>query len=64
MLFLVLVHLDDINLHSSLPFRYVANLAAFLTLSSASDAVTTIDQAVALGRKICAHPAVKTEVSK
>lgn len=40
---------------------YVANLAAFLTLSGTSDAVKSIDQAVASGYRICAHPALKKE---
>ncbi|KAL7540473.1 hypothetical protein ACHAXR_010132, partial [Thalassiosira sp. AJA248-18] len=40
---------------------YVANLAAFLTLNSTDD-VKTMDEAVAKGYTICAHPAVKAEL--
>jgi len=41
---------------------YVANLAAFLTLSGTSDVVKTMGSAVAKGMIICAHPALKTEL--
>ncbi|KAL7546227.1 hypothetical protein ACHAWF_009562 [Thalassiosira exigua] len=40
---------------------YVANLAAFLTLSS-TDAMTTMGGAVDAGYTICAHPALKIEL--
>lgn len=41
---------------------YVANLAAFLTMSAATDYVKTIDEAVAAAYRICAHPALRTEL--
>jgi len=41
---------------------YVANLAAFLTLSGTSDGVKTMGEAVAKGVTICAHPALKAEL--
>mmetsp|Transcript_41160 Transcript_41160/g.86336 ORF Transcript_41160/g.86336 Transcript_41160/m.86336 type:complete len:622 (-) Transcript_41160:278-2143(-) len=40
---------------------YVANLAAFLTLST-TDFINTMEGAVAAGVTICAHPAVKVEL--
>jgi len=40
---------------------YVANLAAFLTLST-TESVRTIDEAVATGVTICAHIALKVEL--
>uniref|UniRef100_A0A6U6GMI0 Ionotropic glutamate receptor C-terminal domain-containing protein n=1 Tax=Odontella aurita TaxID=265563 RepID=A0A6U6GMI0_9STRA len=40
---------------------YVANLAAFLTLNSA-EYVRTMEEAVAAKYKICAHPAIQTEL--
>ena len=40
---------------------YVANLAAFLTLST-TESVNTMNGAVAAGMKICAHPALKAEL--
>lgn len=41
---------------------YVANLAAFLTLSGVADTVKTMGEAVARGYTICAHPALRTEL--
>ena len=39
---------------------YVANLAAFLTLTLSTDnSIRTINGAVAAGLTICAHPAIK-----
>mmetsp|Transcript_34735 Transcript_34735/g.56767 ORF Transcript_34735/g.56767 Transcript_34735/m.56767 type:complete len:669 (+) Transcript_34735:46-2052(+) len=40
---------------------YVANLAAFLTLST-TDSVKTMAGAIAAGMTICAHPAIKAEL--
>lgn len=40
---------------------YVANLAAFLTLSS-TDSIKSMDSAVAAGLTICAHPALRAEM--
>jgi len=40
---------------------YVANLAAFMTLS-VSDTVETMEGAVAAGVKICAHPVLKNDL--
>mmetsp|Transcript_36003 Transcript_36003/g.63128 ORF Transcript_36003/g.63128 Transcript_36003/m.63128 type:complete len:701 (+) Transcript_36003:59-2161(+) len=40
---------------------YVANLAAFLTLST-TESVNTMNGAVAAGMTICAHPALKAEL--
>ena len=40
---------------------YVANLAAFLTLST-TDSVKTMAGAIATGMTICAHPAIKAEL--
>ena len=41
---------------------YVANLAAFLTRSTATS-INTIEAAVKEGLVICAHPAVETELN-
>ena len=40
---------------------YVANLAAFLTMSRQAETVKTIDGAIAAGYRICAHPALSEE---
>jgi len=40
---------------------YVANLAAFLTLSTTDD-VKTMDGAVAASMTVCAHPAIEAEL--
>lgn len=43
---------------------YVANLAAFLTQAGYPDFVATMDEAVEQGKKVCALPALKTELEK
>merc|ERR1712194_834982 len=42
---------------------YVANLAAFLTLSAASGGVKTMEDAVKKKVTICAHPALETDMT-
>ena len=41
---------------------YVANLAAFLTRKSLDGSFATMDEAVRMQVKICAHPAITTEL--
>jgi len=41
---------------------YVANLAAFLTLSGVSDHIRTMEAAIADKMKICAHPVLRDEL--
>lgn len=41
---------------------YVANLAAFLTKSGVLDYIGTMDEVKAKGKKVCALPALKTEL--
>mmetsp|Transcript_9466 Transcript_9466/g.14629 ORF Transcript_9466/g.14629 Transcript_9466/m.14629 type:complete len:462 (+) Transcript_9466:848-2233(+) len=42
---------------------YVANLAAFLTMSRQAETINTIDGAIRAGYRICAHPALQEEIS-
>ena len=41
---------------------YVANLAAFLTMSRQEETVKTIDGAISAGYRICAHPVLNKEM--